>query len=301
MHYSFAQNELCYYIRMKNLDTLLKEIFPNKTAAVKERLLGGMMNETNIITCEGKDYVLFMPQGNANDVVDRNEEKFVQKIASDLGITSKNIYFDVKTGVKCHEFISGVSLNKIDEFDYDAVAKMLKTFHSSKTKSHNDYKPFARLSEYYNLVCGFTKLGDDFYELLDTLKTNQIFLEEQELVLSHNDFQRSNIVKASDGDYYMIDFEFVGNNDEIYDIAAFGNNSVSEGRKLLDAYFNYSPTADQVKRYYLWRIFISLQWSLMALIKDHNGEGKIHGIDFLGVSKFFIANAKEANDNLKDA
>ena len=114
---------------MKNLETILKEVFPNKTATLKNRLLGGMMNETNIITLEGKDYVLFVPQGNANDVVDRNEEKFVQKIASDLGITSKNIYFDVKTGIKCHEYIAGESLNKIDEFDYDAVAKMLKTFH----------------------------------------------------------------------------------------------------------------------------------------------------------------------------
>ena len=133
-----------------------------------------------------------------------------------------------------------------------------------------------------------------------SMKENQNFLEKQELVLSHNDFQRSNIVKADDGKYYVIDFEFVGNNDEIYDIAAFGNNSVEEGRKLLDAYFDYSPTADQIKRYYLWRIFISLQWCLMALIKDNNGEGKIHGIDFLGVSKFFLENAKEANKGLQN-
>ena len=283
---------------MENLETILKEVFPNKKAELKSRLLGGMMNETNIITSEGKDYVLFVPQGNANDVVDRNEEKFVQKIASDLGITSKNIYFDVDTGIKCHEFIGGESLNKINEFDYDAIAKMLKTFHYSKIKSHNDYKPFSRLDEYYGLVSAFTKPNDDFYSLLNTLKENQKFLEKQELVLCHNDFQRSNIVKADDGKYYVIDFEFVGNNDEIYDIAAFGNNSVEEGRKLLNAYFNYSPTAEQIKRYYLWRIFISLQWFLMALIKDHNGEGEIHGIDFLGVANFFLANAKEAKSNL---
>ena len=38
----------------------------------------------------------------------------------------------------------------------------------------------------------------------------------------------------------------------------------------------------------------------MALIKDNNGEGKIHGIDFLGVSKFFLENAKEANKGLQN-
>lgn len=284
---------------MKNLETVLKDIFGAKTANVKTRLLGGMMNETYIITCEGKDYVLFLPQGNANDVVDRKEEKFVQKIASDLGITSKNIYFNVEEGIKCHEYIDGESLNKIDEFDYDAIAKMLKTFHSSKIKSHNDYNPFQRLDEYYDLVRKFTTPTGDFYDVLHVLKANQDFLEKQELVLSHNDFQRSNVVKSVDNNYLMIDFEFVGNNDEIYDIAAFGNNSVTEGRKLLDAYFDNNPTEDQIKRYYLWRMFISLQWSLMALIKDHNGEGKIHNIDFKGVSAFFLQNAKEARGNLQ--
>ena len=279
---------------MNSINNILEKIFPNKNATLKTRLLGGMMNETNIVTCEGKDYVLFIPQGNANDVVDRKEEKFVQKIASDLGVTSKNVYFNVDSGIKCHEFIDGVSLNKIEDFDYDAIAKTLKVFHSSKIKSHNDYKPFERLKEYYGLVSSFTKPNDDFFTLLNALKENQEFLEKQELTLSHNDFQRSNIVKSTDGKYYVIDFEFVGNNDPIYDIAAFGNNSVSEGRRLLDSYFDYSPTADEVKRYYLWRIFISLQWFLMALIKDNNGEGKIHGIDFLGVANFFLENAKES-------
>lgn len=284
---------------MKNLEDTLSQIFPNKTATIKTRLLGGMMNETYIVSCEGKDYVLFIPQGNANDVVNREEEKFVQKIASDLGVTSKNIYFDTKSGIKCHEYIEGTSLNLINEFDYDSVAKTLKRFHSSETLSNYDYEPFKRLDDYYNQVESFTKVNEDFKNLLIFLKQNEQFLIHQKKTLCHNDFQRSNVVKSIDNKYYVIDFEFVGNNDPIYDIAAFGNNAVSEGRKLLDAYFT-TPTVDEIKRYYLWRIFISLQWSLMALIKDHNGEGKIHNIDFMGVSNFFLENAKEAREGLNN-
>lgn len=256
------------------------------------------MNETYIVTSEGKDYVLFIPQGNANEVVDRKEEKFVQKIASDLKITSKNIYFDIESGIKCHEYIDGTSLNKIDEFDYQKIAEMLKKFHSSVIKSNYNYDPFKKLDEYIKQVSSFTVLKADYNELLEVLNKYKEFLEQQDLTLCHNDFQRSNVVKSNDENYYMIDFEFVGNNDPIYDIAAFGNNVVAEGRKLLDAYFNGSPTADEVKRYYLWRTFISIQWSLMALIKDHNGEGKIHNIDFMDVSGFFLENAKEARGNL---
>ena len=133
---------------MKTIEDILLQIFPNKSTTVKTRLLGGMMNETYIVSVEGKDCVLFLPQGNANEVVDREEEKFVQKIASDLEITSKNILFNTETGIKCHEFIHGDSLNKIEVFDYDEVAKILKIFHSSKILSHYDYKPFEKIKGY---------------------------------------------------------------------------------------------------------------------------------------------------------
>ena len=114
--------------------------------------------------------------------------------------------------------------------------------------------------------------------------------------LCHNDAQRSNIVKTPDDEYFFIDFEFVGNNDPIYDIAAFGNGTVSEGRKLLDAYFNGNPSEDKIKRYYLWRIFISLQWYNVAITKHYRGEGKAHNFDFMMVANHFLQNAKDAYD-----
>jgi hypothetical protein len=47
-------------------------------------------------------------------------------------------------------------------------------------------------------------------------------------------------------------------------------------------------------RYYLWRIFVSLQWHLVALVKHYRGQGKTHGMNFLDVASFFMENAKEA-------
>ncbi|MCQ2087820.1 MAG: hypothetical protein MJZ37_07175 [Bacilli bacterium] len=52
---------------MQIIESILKEIFKDKETAVKTRLLGGTMNETYIITSEGKDYVLYLPQGNAKE------------------------------------------------------------------------------------------------------------------------------------------------------------------------------------------------------------------------------------------
>ena len=72
------------------------------------------------------------------------------------------------------------------------------------------------------------------FEFVNTYKD---FLTSQKITICHNDFQRSNIVKSIDDNYYVIDFEFMMNNDPIFDIAAFGNGVVEEGYELLKAYF----------------------------------------------------------------
>ena len=119
---------------------------------------------------------------------------------------------------------------------------------------------------------------------------NKDFLESQKKVLCHNDAQKSNIIKSINDEYYLIDFEFMGNNDPIY---AFGNASVKEGFDLLNEYF-INPSIDLKKRYYLWRMYVSLQWYNIALVKHYRGEGKIHHFNFLDVAKHFLNNAHDA-------
>ena len=121
----------------------------------------------------------------------------------------------------------------------------------------------------------------------------------QPLTLAHNDAQRSNIVKSLEGKYFFIDFEFAANNDPVYDIGTFGNGDALEGKRLLEEYEKLVPLKDGLKRYALWRIDISLQWYLVAVIKHYRGEGKIHGIDFLAVGKHFLGVAEEAYKLIK--
>ena len=120
-------------------------------------------------------------------------------------------------------------------------------------------------------------------------------LSSQEKVFSHNDYQKSNILKGEDGKYYVIDFEFAANNDPIYDIAAFANGTIEDGEKLLVCYFN-NPTREQYQRFYLWRIFISLQWHNVAIAKHYQKEGKEASFNFLAVAKFFLDLAKKAEE-----
>ena len=278
----------------KLINDLLNKVF-NGDAKVVSPLVGGMMNQSYIIESKGKKYVLYISTEQANEMVDRPLEQANQKMIYDLGLTSKNIYFDTDKGIKINEYIEGNSLNNIDTFDSKKVAALLKAMHTSGKLSRDNYNPFKRFVAYEDEANGFiTERFEGYEELRKAIFDHQDFLENNKLALCHNDAQKSNIVKDLQDNYYLIDFEFMGNNDPIYDIATFGNNVVEEGYQVLCDYFDGNPTIDEKKRYYLWRIFVSLQWHNVAIVKHYRGEGKTHGFDFLAVARFFLENAKTA-------
>lgn len=259
------------------------------------KLQGGMMNRSQIIELDGIKYVWYTPTEQANEMVDRKLEKSNIDKVYPLGITSKNLVF-YEDGMKINEFIEGKSLNLIDEFDTKEVAKILHKLHDSNVLSDKDYLPFEKVANYIKEVKSLDiKLDEDFYILYKDIYSKKDFLESQKLTICHNDFQRSNIIKTPDNKYYMIDFEFMMNNDPVFDIAAFGNNNVAEGYQLLKDYFSVLDK-DIKTRFFYWRMLLSLQWYLVALIKDKRGEGKEHGFDFYQVAQFFLGNAKSARE-----
>lgn len=259
------------------------------------KLQGGMMNRSQIIELDGIKYVWYTPTEQANEMVDRKLEKSNIDKVYPLGITSKNLVF-YEDGMKINEFIEGKSLNLIDEFDTKEVAKILHKLHDSNVLSDKDYLPFEKVANYIKEVKSLDiKLDEDFYILYKDIYSKKNFLESQKLTICHNDFQRSNIIKTPDNKYYMIDFEFMMNNDPVFDIAAFGNNNVADGYQLLKDYFSVLDK-DIKTRFFYWRMLLSLQWYLVALIKDKRGEGKEHGFDFYQVAQFFLGNAKSARE-----
>ena len=285
----------------EEIQSLIEKVL-GKGSEIVSPLVGGMMNISYIIKDkDNKKYVLYISTEQANEMVDRPLEKEHQRIIYAIGITSKNVYFDEEHGIKINEFIEGQSLDKVESFDYEKIALLFRDLHSSPVLSKTDYAPFVRFTETYEkeALSFQSEVSPLYKELRDFLFEHKEYLESQKKALCHNDAQRSNIIKTPEGEYYFIDFEFVGNNDPIYDISCFGNGFVSEGRELLNKYFLNNPSQDQIKRYYLWRIYISLQWYNVAVTKHYRGEGEKHGFNFLDVASHFLNNAKDAYDGYK--
>lgn len=264
---------------------------------IVSRLYGGMMNISYIVEdASGKKYVVYIPNGKANKTVDRKAEKFNTDIFVELGLTSEFIYFDTTRGIKIKEYIEGESLDKKEVIDYQKVADLLHLIHDSHKLSLINYHPLSRLGIYENKALKFAPESADYRKLKDFFARNIKYVEYAPKVLCHNDFQKSNIIEeAETGMLYVIDFEFSANNDPIYDIATFANNSIEDGEELLKAYY-INPTKEQFQRFYLWRIFVSLQWSRVAITKHYQNEGKKTKHNFLMVSKYFLENAKKAQE-----
>ena len=79
-----------------NKEKLIKDVL-SSDAFILSPLVGGMMNESSIVSSNGKKYVLYVSTEQANEMVNRDLEKDNQSLVYSLGITSKNVYFDTKS------------------------------------------------------------------------------------------------------------------------------------------------------------------------------------------------------------
>ncbi len=267
---------------------ILNDIFGNNYM-IEGQQQGGMTNLSYLISSGEKKYIYYQPTKFANETINRENEIKVQLAAVSYGITSMSHYFDKKTGIKINEYIEGESLDKTDYYDIREVVELLKTFHSINVDGVDTLNLRKNLAMYVSYIKGNT-LDRNYYLLEQYLERYYDYLDGFDKVLCHHDYQKSNIIKGYDGYYYVIDFEFASYGDPLYDVAAFANNSMDDGIMLLKEYCG-DPTSDDYKRFYLYRLYLSLQWYVVATIKARNRENDELGFNFNEVGKYFLDNA----------
>ena len=263
-------------------------IFSGQKAEIVKRLLGGMSNYTYVMKIKEEYYTFRIPGDYSEKFVNRDIEKENIKLMEKLGISNETIFLDTVSGEKVSKYIDGISLHTCEEFPYEKVSMLLKKIHNSGLKAVNNYNPFERLENYekVNEDLGFT-LPAEYLDLKNKFLKYKDFLLSQELVLCHGDSQPSNFI-INGNDIAVVDFEFSGNNDPIYDIACFANIKLEHGLNLLNVYFD-EVDDDKYNRFLLWRAFQALQWFNVATFKDLKGMSEKLKIDFKIVSNKYLA------------
>lgn len=273
-------------IKLNKINDILNNVYKINDNNVKiiKRILGGMSSETYLISKNDIKLIVHISDDNCLKFVDRKDEYYSLKQIQDLSLIQKPVYLSLKDKhIRIFEYIEGTPLNEIDDINYEIIASSLKEFHNSKLLKNN-YNPLSKIKK---LLRKTKELPDKlFYEGHEILKSCEKVLKNRKLYPCHNDLRKENLI-YSNNNIYLIDFEFAGNNDYLFDIASFGNDDINDSLKLLKAY-NPNHSKKDIVNLYLWRIYISLQWYLIALQKHELGFDSIYNLNFKDIGLTFL-------------
>lgn len=275
-----------------NLLSHLRDIFPN--ADFGQNLIieqiGGMTNRNFKVSLDGQTYVLRVPGNGTEGMVERRNEEINNKLSCKMGISPGIVYFNETNGVKLTNFIEGAeTLNRATIQRYEnliQVADIFKTLHNSSVRLNNDFNVFREILNYEDLL---QKANAKMYEGYDDIRNSVFALQDRlnilgiELKPCHNDLVPENFIADYDGRLFLIDWEYSGMNDPMWDFAAlFLESEFCESSKeiVLNRYFEGSTDEIIKEKILIYQILMDILWSIWTCIKEAKGDDfGTYGID----------------------
>lgn len=288
-------NKLCNYIYPKlrrkedpfdyeNLVSYLKTIFPKDQidGAVHISQIGGMSNKNFKVTKGRQEYVLRVPGIGSEGMVARSNEEQNSIQACKMGINPPVRYFNAETGIKLADFVknaetlNGATIQRPSNMK--KIAGIFRTLHHSHVRFGNEFNVFNEIVNYEQLLEkaegkmyeGYEKVREKVFKLEDYL--NQLGVSVKPC---HNDLVAENFLKAEDGTIYLIDWEYSGMNDPMWDIAAlFLENRFSDESQeyFLNHYFEGKEPENAREKIFIYQILMDYLWSVWTCIKEAQGD-----------------------------
>ena len=247
----------------------------------KSRFAGGLTNYNYIMNIKGIEYVIRLPGGMTNLMIDREVEKANNRIASEFGLNSECIYFDEISGIKISVYINnGKNIAQTDPCcitNLRAVSDLMKKTHSSLKHFPNSFDWQRELDKYEQII---QELNGSFFfdysalkkELVDFMQAN---IKNTLSVPCHNDTVPENFVIDDSGRAYLIDWEYSGMNDPSWDVAAYILESrLSEEaiEYLLLDYYGEFMVPEETLKIKCYMVAQDLLWMVWAMIRHYSGD-----------------------------
>ena len=244
--------------------------------------LGGLTNRNYKVTIGTEEFAARIPGKGTEHYINRLDEKINSEITCRIGINPEVIYFDEHTGLKIVRFIPNAeTLNPktgTREDNLVQVARVFSTLHTSGETFSSRFDVFEKITEYENIL---SELNGKLFEGHDEVKKQVLELEafykslNVQPVPCHNDPLAENFVKSGEEKMYLIDWEFSGMNDPLWDVAAYiieAELSPVQEKLFLLEYFNNNVTKENLQQLLLNKIFLDFLWTIWALMKEAGGE-----------------------------
>ena len=254
-------------------------------------LIGGMTNKNYKATINGTDYILRIPGSGTEEMINRGNEHANCAQANQLGLDARIIYLDENNGFKVAAFIKNAetlnaTMAKRDDIMNETVGLMRKLHHSG-IKFKNEFDVFKEIKKYDRLN---QEVNGYFFEKYEEIKDKVLNLEtrlntlDRECISCHNDTVPENFIRDNEDRFYLVDWEYSGNNDPMWDLAAHALEcgfSPLEEELLLKKYFKAYEVEEKYKtKVLIFQICQDFLWSIWTCIKEAKGDDfGSYGID----------------------
>lgn len=234
--------------------------------------MGGMTNHTYRVRLKGMgDYVVRIPGEGTASMISRKNERISMMLACELGIDAKLVFFG-EDGTKVAEYISNAqTLNSDamkDEQIIRSVAGILKRLHTCGADTQVPFDVFDMADTYEsvireNAVAMYPDYADVKARIMEIKKEIDRHGNVKR-VPCHNDPLGENWVQSG-GRLYLIDWEYAGMNDAMWDLADVSIESAYDAQQdaaLLNAYLDHEPSLMERKRFMANKMYLDYLWTL---------------------------------------
>lgn len=288
--YSSIKNYIAPKIKRKEIlieknqirDILRKCLDLDKCEVTEYQRIGGMTNKNYKIKVNGELIILRLPGVGTDKMIDRKSEIRNVKLLSDKEIDADILYIDEESGIKISKYIKGAETltgrSAKKEENMILVTNLIRKLHYSDIKMDNSFDVFTELRKYehiiyennYKFYSGYRDIRDKIVDIENLIKIYGV-----KYVPSHNDTLPDNFIKDENGRMYLIDWEYSGMNDELWDVAAHAIEagfSDAEEELFLDYYFKGETKESDKIKLLMNKIMQDMLWSLWTIIKENEGE-----------------------------
>lgn len=238
--------------------------------------MGGLTNRTYCVEfSDGSRIIVRIPGEGTEELLDRNDERVSTELACRLDIDAKLYYFGNK-GEKVSEYVPNAVTMSAETMRDDKrirqAAEILKKLHSSGEDTGIPFDVFDMAAGYEKIIKeNNVPMYNDYEQVKESVMAAKCRIDsicDIKIVPCHNDPLCENWVLSADSDrLYLIDWEYAGMNDGIWDLADVSIEGVftpENDELMLTEYLGKNPNQDEYKHFLANKLYVDYLWTLWA-------------------------------------
>ena len=243
--------------------------------------LGGMTNHSYKVTLEdGEELLVRIPGEGTEEMIDRGDEKKSTELACALKIDSELLYFGAD-GTKVMRFIKDPQPMSEEVMrrreNLLQAAEIFHRLHYSGADTGVKFEVFEMAALYEKIIReGGVAFYDDYEAVKQTVMDIKAEIDrdgEAPRVPCHNDSLVGNWVLDGTGKLYLIDWEYSGMNEAMWDLSCLSieaEYTPENDDELLTAYYGLegrTAGVEEKKRFIAAKLYVDYLWTLWGLTR----------------------------------